>query len=105
MDILARLVAFIAENGKSERHRLRASQLLNGARQRAADALAHATGVREEVLDGKGLSQKGTQVAVFDFSGLSMEKLQALARGDFKALGAGEAPKVVEGEVVKKPEE
>lgn len=51
-------LAYIAENGKSETHRHRASQLLSGARQRAAEALAHATGVREEILDEKGLSPK-----------------------------------------------
>lgn len=74
-------LAQIAETGKSERHRLRAAQLLGGWRQRAADALANATAIKEQVMDAKGLSKAGTQVAVFDFTGMSMEKLRALAEG------------------------
>jgi hypothetical protein len=71
----------IAESGKSERHRLRAAQLLGGWRQRAADALANATAIKEQVMDAKGLSKAGTQVGVFDFTGMSLEKLKALAEG------------------------
>jgi hypothetical protein len=74
-------LAQIAETGESERHRLRAAQLLGGWRQRAADALAGAMAVKEQVMDAKGLTKAGTQVAVLNFGGMSMERLKALAEG------------------------
>jgi len=74
-------LAQIAETGKSERHRLRAAQLLGGWRQRAADALAAAMAVKEQVMDAKGLTKAGTQVNVLSFAGMDLEKLKALAEG------------------------
>lgn len=74
-------LAEIAEHGKSERDRVRAGEMLNVARQKAADALAHATGVREEVLDAKGLRQEGPRLQVFNFQGMDLERLKALAAG------------------------
>ena len=74
-------LADIAENGKSERDRVRAAEMLATVRQRAAEAVAHATGIREEVLDAKGLRQEGPKVQVFSFEGMDLDKLKALAEG------------------------
>lgn len=74
-------LAQIAESGKSERHRLRAAQLFGGWRQRAADALAGAMAVKEQVMDAKGLTKANTQVAVLNFGGMDLERLKALAEG------------------------
>lgn len=87
-------LAEIAQNGKSERDRVRAAEMLNVARQKAADAVAHATGIREESLDAKGLRQEGPKVQVFDFRGMDADKLKALAEG--KPLGPVLPPKVVD---------
>lgn len=75
-------LAYLADNAKSERHRLRASQLLGGWRQRAAEAVAQATAIKEQVMDAKGLSQARTQVNVLSFQGFDLERLKRLAAGE-----------------------
>ena len=75
-------LAHIAKNGKSERHRLRASQLLSGARQRAGDSAAHHLAVKEQVMDAKGLRKDAPQVQVFNFRDADLARLQALAQGE-----------------------
>lgn len=75
-------LAHIAQHGKSERHRLRALQLLNGSRQRAGDSAAHHLAVKEQVLDAKGLRQDGPRVQVLSFEGMDLERLKALAAGE-----------------------
>src|SRR5262245_8544178 len=74
-------LAHIAQHGIKERHRLRAQQLVYGARQRAADALASSLAVKEQVMEARGLSKVQAQVAVLSFQGMDVAKLQALAEG------------------------
>lgn len=45
----------------------------NVARLKPADAVAHALGIREEVLDAKGPRHEGPKVQVFHFTGMEVK--------------------------------
>lgn len=63
----------------------------------------NATGIREEVLDAKGLRQEGPKVHVFSFEGMDLDRLKALAeRRGAPALEEGR--KVVDVQLAPSPE-
>lgn len=82
----------------STRDRVRAGEMLNVSRQKAADSLAAATAVREDVMDQKGLKAGGPQVNVLSFQGMDLERLKALAEGKPLSPGVVGCKALVEGE-------